>query len=75
MSGKVMFVLTLTYSHSLTKFVQIRNSLGLRRTRQQAHTPESIQPVMIGLRQMYPNAGVREMVSLIFHEHDMAVSR
>ncbi|KAI6156717.1 hypothetical protein BKA82DRAFT_4009273 [Pisolithus tinctorius] len=60
---------------SLTRFVVICKSLGLVRTRQQAHTPETIQDAMIKLREMYPNAGTREMISLIFFEHDMSVSQ
>jgi len=27
------------------------------------------------MQTMYPDAGVREMIGLLFHEHDMAVSR
>ncbi|KAI6156702.1 hypothetical protein BKA82DRAFT_4009262 [Pisolithus tinctorius] len=60
---------------SLTRFVVICKSLGLVYTRQQAHTPETIQDAMIKLREMYPNAGTREMISLIFFEHDMSVSQ
>ncbi|KAF8120087.1 hypothetical protein EV363DRAFT_1460065 [Boletus edulis] len=63
------------YGIGLTKFIEIRKGLGLYRTRQQAHTPDTIRPVMTELHEIYPNAGVREMISLIFHEHDMAVSR
>ncbi|KAL4067818.1 hypothetical protein J3A83DRAFT_4374151 [Scleroderma citrinum] len=63
------------YGIGLTKFVAICKELGLYHTRQQGHTPDSIQDVMVGMRNMYPNAGVREMIGLLFHEHDMAVSR
>ncbi|KAF8835867.1 hypothetical protein BDN67DRAFT_992298 [Paxillus ammoniavirescens] len=63
------------YGIGLTKFVEIRNSLGLQHTRQQAHTPESIHPAMMVLQKMYPDAGMRDMISLIFHEHNMSVSR
>ncbi|KIK91877.1 hypothetical protein PAXRUDRAFT_55494, partial [Paxillus rubicundulus Ve08.2h10] len=63
------------YGIGLTKFVQIRNSLGLRCTRQQGHTPETIYESMVELREMYPKAGAREMVSLLFHERDMAIAR
>ncbi|KAI6152555.1 hypothetical protein BKA82DRAFT_4338062 [Pisolithus tinctorius] len=62
------------YGIGLTRFVAIRKSLGLVRTRQQAHTPETIRDAMIKLQEMYPNAGTREMISLIFFEHDMSVS-
>jgi len=65
-----------TYSLcSLTKFVAIRKALGLVRTRQQAHTPETIRDVMVDMRVMYPDAGLREMIKLLFHEHNLAVSR
>ena len=30
---------------------------------------------MVELREKYPNAGAREMISLLFHEMDMCVSR
>ncbi|KAF8420586.1 hypothetical protein L210DRAFT_3491406 [Boletus edulis BED1] len=63
------------YGIGLTKFIEICKGLRLYRTRQQAHTPDTIRPVMTELHEIYPNAGVREMISLIFHEHDMAVSR
>lgn len=67
--------LLLTCLLRLTKFVAIRKDLGLLRTRQQGHSPETIREVMVGMREMYPDAGVREMIGLLFHEHDMAVSR
>ncbi|KIJ06201.1 hypothetical protein PAXINDRAFT_92365 [Paxillus involutus ATCC 200175] len=63
------------YGIGLTKFVEIRNSLGLRRTRQQKHTTESIREAMMELRAMYPKAGAREVVSLLFHEKQMCVAR
>lgn len=49
--------------------------MGLQRTRQQNHSIESIRDTMVDLREAYPNAGAREMVSLLFHEKDMSVSR
>ena len=66
---------SLTYLSSLTKFVAIRKGLGLHRTRQQGHTPDSIRNIMLEMRNMYPDAGVCEMISLLFHEHNIAVSR
>ncbi|KIK75106.1 hypothetical protein PAXRUDRAFT_173806, partial [Paxillus rubicundulus Ve08.2h10] len=66
---------TTQYGIGLTKFVEIHNSLGLCRTRQQAHTPESIRAAMIELRAMYPKAGACEMVSLLFHERNLSVAR
>jgi hypothetical protein len=49
--------------------------MGLHWTHQQAHTVESIRNAMVKLRAIYPNAGVREMASLLFHEKDMSVAR
>ncbi|KAF9232881.1 hypothetical protein BU15DRAFT_67056 [Melanogaster broomeanus] len=49
--------------------------IGLRRTRQQNHTSETIHEAMVELRSMYPKAGTREMISLLFHEKEMSVSR
>ncbi|KAG2359833.1 hypothetical protein BDR07DRAFT_1291218 [Suillus spraguei] len=63
------------YGLGLTKFVEIRLSMGLRRTHQQGHTIESIREAMLDLRQFYPNAGAREMISLLFHEKGMSVAR
>jgi hypothetical protein len=65
----------LIFLFRLTKFVQIRIGMGLVRTRQQGHTIESIRDAMVDLRQIYPNAGNREVVSLLFHEKNMSVSR
>ncbi|KAJ4466608.1 hypothetical protein C8J55DRAFT_439669, partial [Lentinula edodes] len=39
------------------------------------HTSESIKPIVEELRPMFPNAGIKEMKSLLFHERDMAVSK
>ncbi|KAG1801234.1 hypothetical protein EV424DRAFT_1474759 [Suillus variegatus] len=44
-------------------------------TRQQMHTVETIHEVMTDLRLTYPNAGAREMVSLLFHKQNMSVAR
>ncbi|KAG1738721.1 hypothetical protein EDB19DRAFT_1909123 [Suillus lakei] len=63
------------YGIGITKFKEIRNAMGLQHTRQQNHSIESIHDTMVDLREAYPNAGVREMVSLLFHEKDMSVSR
>ena len=67
--------LLLTCLLRLTKFVAIWKDLGLLRTCQQGHGPETIREVMVGMREMYPDTGVWEMIGLLFHEHDMAVSR
>ncbi|KAG2142390.1 hypothetical protein DEU56DRAFT_754729 [Suillus clintonianus] len=66
---------TSRYGLGYTKFREIRNDMGLLRTRQQSHTIESIHEAMIELRKAYPNAGAREMVILLFHEKEMSVSR
>ena len=64
-----------TFFGSLTKFNQIRRQLGLVRTCQQGHTPETIREAMMELWEKYPRAGARDMISLLFHEMDMCVSR
>ncbi|KAG2096301.1 uncharacterized protein F5147DRAFT_778350 [Suillus discolor] len=46
------------YGIGLTKFREIRESMGLQCTRQQGHTIESIRDAMIDIRQMYPKAGI-----------------
>ncbi|KAF9231983.1 hypothetical protein BU15DRAFT_90769 [Melanogaster broomeanus] len=66
---------TARYGLGLTKYLEIRNNMGLKRTRQQRHTIETIRDAMAELRSMYPNAGAREMVNLLFHERNMSVSR
>lgn len=62
-------------SFRLTKFIEVRKAMGLYRTRQQGHTTETIRESMIDLRRIYPNAGAREMVSLLFHEKGLSVAR
>ncbi|KAI6137018.1 hypothetical protein F5141DRAFT_1209330 [Pisolithus sp. B1] len=63
------------YGIGLTKLQAIQKQLGLLHTCQQGHTCESIQDIMVEMRRMYPDAGLREMIRLLFHEHGMAVSR
>ena len=65
----------ISYNISMTKFHEIRKTLGLQQTWQQGHTVETIWDAMINLHAMYPNAGSREMVNLLFHEHNMSVAR
>lgn len=55
--------------------MEIQNSLGLKHMCQQVHTPDSIHVAMIELQEMYLNAGICEMISLIFYEHNMCVSQ
>ncbi|KIK14796.1 hypothetical protein PISMIDRAFT_59358, partial [Pisolithus microcarpus 441] len=66
---------TSRYGIGLTSLRAIRKDLGLYGTHQQGHTPESIRDVMVELRRTYPNAGTREMISLLFHEKQMSVAR
>ncbi|KAG2156878.1 uncharacterized protein EDB93DRAFT_1247067 [Suillus bovinus] len=66
---------TSRYGIGITKFKEICNAMGLQRTQQQNHSIESIRDTMVDLHEVYPNTGVREMVSLLFHEKDMSVSR
>jgi hypothetical protein len=49
--------------------------MGLERSRRQGHTIETIRDAMVELRQMYPHAGTREMISLLFHEKNMSVAK
>ncbi|KAI6102910.1 hypothetical protein F5141DRAFT_1007960, partial [Pisolithus sp. B1] len=63
------------YGIGLTKLQAIRKQLGLLRTCQQGHTCKSIQDIMVEMQRMYPDAGLHEMIGLLFHEHGMAVSR
>ncbi|KAH7922898.1 hypothetical protein BV22DRAFT_1016396 [Leucogyrophana mollusca] len=63
------------YGLGRMKFREMRESMGLLRTRQQGHSVDSISDAMQRLRPIYPNAGIREMASLLFHEEGMMVSR
>ncbi|KAJ6474357.1 hypothetical protein C8R45DRAFT_835079 [Mycena sanguinolenta] len=63
------------YGLGITRFRQIRESLGLFRSRKQEHNFDTITSPMIRLHAQYPKAGAREMVSLLFHEENMSVPR
>ncbi|KAG2135541.1 hypothetical protein BD769DRAFT_1627021 [Suillus cothurnatus] len=63
------------YGIGLTKFIQVCTDMGLLHTRQQGHTVESIRDAMLELHEMYPKAGMREIISLLHHEEGMSVSR
>ncbi|KAI6002443.1 hypothetical protein F5J12DRAFT_906318 [Pisolithus orientalis] len=65
---------TSVYGIGLTKFQEIRKQLGLLHTCQQGHTCKSIQDIMVEMQKMYPNAGVHEMIWLLFHEHEYFVT-
>ncbi|KAG2368713.1 hypothetical protein BDR07DRAFT_1371997 [Suillus spraguei] len=49
--------------------------MGLLRTCKQGHSVESIHDAMLELREMYPKAGMREIISLLHHKEGMSVSR
>ncbi|KAG2125457.1 hypothetical protein DEU56DRAFT_873091 [Suillus clintonianus] len=66
---------TSRYGIGITKFKEIRNAMGLQRTWQQNHSIESIHDSMVDLHEAYPNAGAREMISLLFHKKNLSVSR
>ncbi|KAJ7841523.1 hypothetical protein B0H14DRAFT_3140219 [Mycena olivaceomarginata] len=63
------------YGLGITRFRQIREALGLFWTRKQDPDVTTIRQAMIRLRDQYPKAGAREIVSLLFHEENMSVSR
>ena len=59
----------------LTKFKQIRQQLGLLRTRQQGLSVNDIIAPMTEIRQYFPTAGSRECISILFHDYALSVSR
>ncbi|KAG6908222.1 hypothetical protein DXG01_005694 [Tephrocybe rancida] len=61
------------YGLGLTRFREMREQMGLIQARKAAHNVESIRDTMCELRLHYPKAGTREMISLLFHEHNMSV--
>ncbi|KIK37536.1 hypothetical protein CY34DRAFT_15632 [Suillus luteus UH-Slu-Lm8-n1] len=63
------------YGIGLTKFHQIRVDMGLERLRRQGRTIETIREAIMELRQMFPHAGTREMIGLLFHEKNMSVAK
>ncbi|KAJ6580543.1 hypothetical protein DFH09DRAFT_1246021 [Mycena vulgaris] len=63
------------YGLGLTRFREIHESLGLFRTRKQDHDVTTIRPAPLRLRAQYPMAGAREIISLLFQEEHMSVSR
>jgi hypothetical protein len=60
---------------SINSFRKIRQNLGLERPRRNKNTLESIREHVQALRELFPLAGAVEMVSLLFHERDLAVER
>ena len=71
------FFIFLNYllQRSINSFRKIRQDLGLERPRRKKDTLESIREHVQALRELFPLAGAKEMVSLLFHEHDMLVKR
>jgi hypothetical protein len=65
----------ISLSFRMTSFRKIREGMGLYRTRQQGLTVEDIRQHVLTLRPKYPQAGIREMISLLFHEKGLSVSR
>ncbi|KAJ7161615.1 hypothetical protein C8R46DRAFT_1194158 [Mycena filopes] len=63
------------YGLGLTRFREMRETMGLVRTRNQDHNVDTIRDAMVRLRAQYPKAGQREISSLLFHEEDMCVAR
>ncbi|KAG2368383.1 hypothetical protein BDR07DRAFT_1372167 [Suillus spraguei] len=53
----------------------VHMDMGLLRTCKQGHSVESIHDAMLELHEMYPEAGMREIISLLHHEEGMSVSR
>ncbi|KAI9056312.1 hypothetical protein FKP32DRAFT_1615863 [Trametes sanguinea] len=47
---------------------------GIKRARGQGHTVGSIAPAVEEARQRFPNAGMRDMKSVLHHEHGIEVS-
>ncbi|KAG1717935.1 hypothetical protein EDB19DRAFT_1899669 [Suillus lakei] len=66
---------TKRYGIGLTKFRQIRVDMGLERSHRQGHTIETIREAVTELREMFPHAGTREMIGLLFHEKNMSVAK
>ena len=60
---------------SINSFRKIRQDLGLERPRRQNHTLASIREHVQALRVLFPLAGAKEMVSLLFHEQNLSVER
>ncbi|KIK74605.1 hypothetical protein PAXRUDRAFT_121905, partial [Paxillus rubicundulus Ve08.2h10] len=67
--------LALVFTPLMMKYLEICNAMGLKRTRQQGHTIETVQDALTELRVTYPNAGACEMVNLLFHERNMSIAR
>ncbi|KAJ7077312.1 hypothetical protein B0H15DRAFT_1003903 [Mycena belliarum] len=63
------------YGIGLTRFREMREAMGLFRSRKQGHDVDSIREAMQRLRAQYPKAGQREISGLLFHEEDMSVPR
>jgi len=69
------FLNYLLHCTSINSFRKIRQDLGLERPRRKKNTLESIREHVQALRELFPLAGAKEMISLLFHERDMLVER
>ncbi|KAG1867744.1 hypothetical protein F4604DRAFT_1584905 [Suillus subluteus] len=63
------------YGIGLTKFRQICVDMGLECSHWQGHTVETIHEAVTELCQMFPHAGMQEMIGLLFHEKNMSVAK
>ncbi|KAF4594308.1 hypothetical protein EYR40_009111 [Pleurotus pulmonarius] len=66
---------TTKYGLGLKRFRDMREKLGLVRSRKAALSVDDIRPVMVRLRETYPRAGIREMKRLLMEEHNLPVTR
>ena len=71
----ILTELTYRWLFRINSFRKIRQELGLERPRRQKNTLESIREHVQELRALFPLAGAKEMVSLLFHERDLPVER
>ncbi|KAJ2911955.1 hypothetical protein MD484_g8459, partial [Candolleomyces efflorescens] len=63
------------YGLGIVNFRKMRTSLGLLGTKQQGHSVESIAEDMQSLRQLFPNAGIRDMKTLLQRRKQKKVPR
>ncbi|CAK5263853.1 unnamed protein product [Mycena citricolor] len=62
------------YGLEIKAFRKIREHFGFFRVRKQGHTVETIGDAVARIRVIYPKAGGRDMVNLLFNEENMMVS-
>ncbi|KAL0568261.1 hypothetical protein V5O48_013733 [Marasmius crinis-equi] len=66
---------TSRYGIGIVRFREMRERLGFKTSRKFQGTIQTLMPVMKTLRVDYPKAGIREMISHLWHEHNMRVPR